>query len=271
MHKDTKVASCYFDKRGYLTQVIKVYNEEHLPVIAQKNTLMNLQKWISMRLTSKERTDLAEFLTIYDEELLNTLHATSLFDCYWFCDEDTATWDDVNPYKHFDNNLDLVEQLLLSPSVSMELLPSSSPNLTIPGSKTQYWYKDGESLYLLFLNAKQEMNAYNKVKNKDFPVSEMEYFIYKSQLFAKKKMLVSDTMEYIPFEEYYVLFEKNQKHSRYQKLLDCCEHFNIPESKDFFIKMMEYDTLTNNDDRELNDIGVLRNPDTLEIVGFHTL
>lgn len=297
MHKNKKVATCSFDKDGYLKQLYDIHNEEHFPVMAQKNPLQGLQQWIVSRLPGKGRADLARLKAFYGMESIVSPHAASLFDAYWFkAAEDNTTWDDINFFRRFDNRTDGIETLLFRQgNMSRYSLNVDSPNLTIPGNKERYWLKQNNKLYLIYKDAQAEMADYKKVvKNfatigrtidlpgnngfnsttKEFHQNELlprEYILLNDVLFTRIPVETSEHIERIPLEEYYIVTDKSKNKSKVQNLIQCCEQFKLPNYRTFFSLIADYDDAIGLEERELSDVGVLRNVETLEILGFHKL
>ena len=278
MHKNKKVATCLFDKDGYLKQIVNIHNEEHFPVMAQKNPLQGLQQWLTARYPGKGRNDLAKLKAFYGPDKIQSPHAASLFDAYWFQDaDDKKTWEEISFFKRFDNSTDGIETLLFRQgNMSRYSLNVDSPNLTVPGNKERYWMRRGSSLYLLYKDAKNEMAEYRKgvacVDQKDgYGVLPREYELHNDVLFTCVPVETSEHIERIPLEEYYIAADKSKSKSKVQNLIQCCEQFKLPNYRTFFSLIADYDDAIGLEERELSDVGVLRNTETLEIVGFHQL
>ena len=145
----------------------------------------------------------------------------------------------------------------------------SSPNFTISGRHQRFWYKADGALYLLHGPAKKKMDEY-KIAGKDGIVSEKSYVILAGNVYAAEVSRTNTEIERISFEDYYSAVDTIGK-SKAKGLQICCEHFGIPNWKDFISQVCEVDEKTGNESRELSDIGVLRNAKTLEIIGFDKL
>lgn len=291
MHKNKKVATCLFDKDGYLKQISEIHNEAHFPVMAQKNPLQGLQQWIASRSPGKGRRDLAELKAFYSPEKISSPHLASLFDAYWFQDtDDKKTWDEINFFSRFDNKTDGIEALLFRQgSMGRYSLNMDSPNLTIPGSKERYWLKQNNKLYLIYRNAQAEMAEFRKGKTaiktlqedeKDLGLPKesshneilpREYILHNDILFTRIPVETNEHLERIPLEEYYIAANKNKGQSKVQNLVRCCQQYQFPDYRKFFSLIADYDDAIGLEERELAEVGVLRNADTLEIVGFHGL
>ena len=273
MHKDIPVAQCYFGSNGKLEKIEEIYEEARIPVLAsgEENRLIQLQKWISSRTLSMNRTDVAELSGFYGDSALQSQNYISLYDCYWFRKKDDTKWEDVN-CRFLMNKEDPVENALLRPNLVNRFTNfGTSPNVTLPGDELRLWYREGRALFLLYGNAKEKMEEYSVAKDLKINMLEREYMFYEDMLFAKIPVLTSEKQECIPFEEYYVAFQKDPKKSKAHNLADCCEFYGIRGWKEFIDDMLHLDETIGNESRDLNDIFVLRDSDTLKPMCFHPL
>jgi len=269
MHKNKKVASCYLGKDQMLTQIYSVYDESRLPVVAQKDTLQNLQKWITGRFTAKARKDFSVYRDFYSFDAKNL---SSVMDGYWIKEDKEDTWESVNPMNRFENITDEIETLVFSPNkMRNSVLNWDSPNLTIPFETESFILKENGKFYLLQGSPKRQMDQFKKGLEHGVPLAPREYTLYKDQLFTKVELSVSEDTEYIPLEEYFLIYEKQKDVGHFSNVLGCCEFFKIPEYKEFLKNVVDFAKITGNSDWRLSDIGVLRNSETLEIIGFHPL
>lgn len=272
MHKNKKVATCYFDKNGFLKQIYEIHDENHMPVMTKNNPLQGLQQWLALRFANKRRPDIARLKAFYGDKLSpNTM--ASLLDAYWFQNtEKKQTWEEINFFDNFDARTDSVENSLFSHgSVSRSSFNPDSPNLTIPGLGERYWLRQGSSFFLLYKNAQKEMQEYKKARANNLSILPREYILYNDLLMTKVKSETSAKIERIPLEEYYIASDKVKNHSKVQNLISCCEQFQLPDYRNFFSLIADFDDLIGIEERELSDIGVLRDNETLEIIGFHSL
>lgn len=62
--------------------------------------------------------------------------------------------------------------------------------------------------------------------------------------------------------------EKNNSTSAYQHFINCCETLGVKDAVPFLDRMIVLDYIIANEDRHLNNFGLLRNAETLEWCGF---
>lgn len=270
MHGEEKVASCYFGKGGILTQIYAVYNMDHMPVVAQgEDNLLGLQKWMNARFTANNRLDLAPYRDFYHFDSRNF---TSVMDDYWIKCEKTEKWEDINPYKNFCNDTDELEKMLFFPESMKNEVPNwDSPNLTIPFECETLLCKEDGKFFLLQGNPRERMKDYRLALEKNHPVAERQYVIHNDKLYSRVNLSIDKDTEYIPFEEYFLSYKRDESISHFENVFACCKKYEIPGYEQFFRTVISYAGGVGMRDCKLSDIGVLRDRKTLEIKGFHPL
>ena len=146
----------------------------------------------------------------------------------------------------------------------------SSPNLTISGTVPLMWYEFDE-LGLINERAQSDIIFYREAKSRGFEcVEKREYKIIAGRVFSYRKVAVSEDVERIPFDFYYNLLE-DKTLSKSENIAKCCTELKIPNWRQFISEMIELDKACGKMDRDLCDIGVLRNSNTLECIAFDKL
>lgn len=104
MHKDVRVAETE-TSGGKITGIIRVFEEEHLPVgvprgISQALQLAYLQAWQRERAIPSDRHGLEYILGKAGMDIFGLCvlsHGMGLTDCYWFCNpSESLTWNDMD-------------------------------------------------------------------------------------------------------------------------------------------------------------------------------
>lgn len=269
MHKGEKVATCCFDSRGYLKSISKVYNAKLLPIcVGEVNPVLDLQRWILSRNLAANRKDIAPLREFYGSDAFLSDTGLSLFDCYWFANTQFSDWEKVNAYDNWDCKKDSLFLMFSHPDELQEI-NKNSPNLTIPGRNQKIWYRAGEDIYLLYGNAQQEMTEY-KAANGNNIVAEREYIILAGNIYARKKADTNKDIERISLEDLYLSCQDPEK-TKMQNLQICCEKYGLNNWRTFFTEMCKFDEVIENDARELCDVSILRNSNSLEIIDFAKL
>lgn len=271
MHKDKKVAECRFDSRGYLKKIGKVFDAKHLPVCVdpEKETFMlDMQRWVLSRNLAASRRDIAPLREFYGTEAFQTKLGLSLFDGYWFATKEANDWDACNAYDNWDCKKDSVFLMFAYPE-ELRIISTDSPNLTIPGRAHKLWYKEEDGFYLLHGDAQKEMARFKLAEGCPY-VARRSYQVVAGQIYAAMKSETGKNVERIPLEDYYNACHDPSK-TKFKNLETCCETFGLKGWRDFITQMSAFDDKISNTTRELCDVGVLRDPDSLEFIGFAKL
>lgn len=283
MHKNDKVCECKFDSRGYLENVSKIYTEDLLPVgVGGENINIEMQKWILSRSIAQNRKDIGALREFYGSDTFIPQMGLSLFDCYWFSNDGEPIWEHVNAFDNWDCRMDSVYLMLARPE-EKQGINYNSPNLTVPGRDPRIWYRmdegdvsgadspneDVKELCLLYSNAQAQMALYKK--GIDNPVvAKRTYVILHNNIYARVSAYTSKEREIVSLDALYHTVYDPQK-SNMENLAHCCEHYEIPGWKEFFTNMTKFDEAIGNTERELSDVYVLRDSNTLKIIGFAPL
>lgn len=271
MHKNDKVASFKCRSNGLYDKLTEVYQEDLLPDRTREINIA-LQRWLLLRSPSGLRKNFAALKEFYGQENFVSDNMRSLFDCYWIKDaEDKKTeWGNINPWTTWDCSSDSIFMSLYKP-FDFEGFDESSPNLTIPGELPLLWYEFDESIGLINENAQKDMKEYKIAKENNISIlQEREYKILSGRVFTFKKSPVSENIERVSFDTLYNMVEDSSK-SKAQNIQACCEHFGIPDWKNYFSELIEFDKACGYNKRELFDIGVLRDSNTFEYISLDLL
>lgn len=283
MHKRIPVIELELDGvTGYILKTGKIYAPEHLPVgIPVKNGFCDrasMNDWWTDRSIPSSRSGMREALEVLEitdtKILLIRCNGLSLSDQYWICpDGSELTWDTVN---FFDNPFsDDIGDVLFGTNRKKDVLDFSSPDNTSDGNLKKRWKiingkrclaKGGsnpfrqqpfneqiasEIMKLLGI----ECVSYQTVWNKNAPYSLCEDFVTAdTELVSAWRILQTE--------------KKNNSTSLYRHFLNCCEKLGISGAVPFLDRMLTLDYIIANEDRHLNNFGVLRNAETLEWLGF---
>ena len=270
MHKNTPVVSMRISSTGALEEIVRVFDESLLPERGE-DTTRAMQRWLLLRGTSTARKDIQPLREFYGSKMFTSVNMRSLFDTYWLKVSADETWDSVNAFDNWDPDDDDIFLALLYPR-DFEGPRYDSPNLTVPGSLERIWYKDEtHSLGIICSDAQKEMSEYNIAKKNNISiVKPKSYFILGGTIFTYEMASTSKDIEQVSFDSLYNASE-DKSLDKMENLQKCCETFHIPEWEGFLNEMLTFDELCGKEDRELSDIKVLRDADTLRILGFDKL
>lgn len=283
MHKRLAVAELELDEAtGFIQRIDNVLMPEHLPVgTCSFNGTVDraaLNEWWTDRSIPASRSGIREALETLDVAstslLLLRSYGLSLSDHYWICPQGAGfTWDQVN---FFDNpfSADMGDVLFGRPKKETGF-DFSSPDNTSDGFLKKRWKIINGSRCLVKGGSdpfqQQPFNEvivsgimeclgiphipYTLIWNDGRPYSVCEDF-------------VSPNTELVSAWRIMRTMRKDNSTSVYQHFINCCQALGVGDIVPALDRMIVLDYLIANEDRHLNNFGLLRNPETLEWLGM---
>ena len=288
MHKDIPVCLMEISDDGVLGRVRR--NEAaaaHFPLGGQMNN-MKFHEWWSDRAIPKTRHGAKSALqklgyASTNSALVNNL-ALSLSDCYWIQPRGkNLTWKNINLFTN--DFVDTFGELTINRDHVIDLRKETRFNCaTSQGELQKKWCidKDGRR-YMIKGNYGQ---SYQQSLNEMFATKLHEqqgfshytpYSLVQVQVDGNIEGLgcmsydfCSENIECISAWELLQTIKTKQNESYYYPLKRVCLDLGISEQdfSDFMDYQIMTDYLMTNTDRHMNNIAIMRNPDTLEILGF---
>ena len=272
MHKNIAVAVLSVDSDTFSLYDCDVFQSEHMPI--KNGDKKALKNWIERRAVPKHQKGTERILGGAGnfEYMMQNL-GLSLIDCYWFkpADKDMR-WEDVDLFTH-----DFAEKDFSY--IDKENMTPFKPSATTQGELQKRWViKDGER-YLVKGNYgpmyRQSINEVvasllHQKQSKDHVVYELTELptTLGEGLGCVSKDFANENMEFIP--AYDITFFEKQKNNEsvLENYIRACVLNGIPEEKmrDCVDYQIMSDFLLTNTDRHLLNLGILRNPDTLEFI-----
>lgn len=283
MHKKTRVAEIVLDDAtGFIKKIGAVYEPRHLPTgIRMRGGIADraaLNEWWTDRSIPASRSGVREALETFELSstrlLLARCYGLSLSDQYWICPEGSGLrWDDINFFEHsFSED---IGNVLFGADKKASAIDFSSPDNTSDGNLKKRWrilngkrclIKGGSNPFrqqplneVIATGIMERLGIshvpYTVIWNKGAPYSVCEDFVTK------------DT-ELVPAWRIYQTQKKTSSVSVYQHFVSCCEALGIQNAVPFLDRMIVLDYLIANEDRHMNNFGVLRDAETLEWLGF---
>jgi hypothetical protein len=288
MHKDIKVCLMEISDDGELGHVRR--NEAaaaHFPLGGQMNN-MKFHEWWRDRAIPKTRHGAKTALqqlgySSTNNALVNNL-ALSLSDCYWILPRDEKlTWKEINLFTN--DFVDTFGELTINPDHLIDLRKMTRFQCaTSQGELQKKWCIDHDGRrYMIkgnygssFQQSLNEVFATKLHEQQGFS-QYTPYFPAKVQVEENREGLgcmcydfCSEDMECISAWELLQTIKTRQNESLYYPLKKVCLDLGMTDA--YFTNFMDYqimtDYLISNTDRHMNNIAVMRNPDTLEILGF---
>lgn len=283
MHKRIAVAELELDDAtGFIKRINQVYAPEHLPIgVPIKKGVVDRKEfndWWTDRSIPASRSGIRDALETLDivstKMLLIRCYGLSLSDQYWICPEGTnLTWDEIN---FFENAFsDDIGDVLFGAKKKENAFDFSSPDNTSDGNLKKRWkiidskrclVKGGSNPFrqqpfneVIATGIMERLNIphipYTVMWNQGVPYSVCEDFI------------TGDT-ELIPAWRIMQIEKQDNSTSRYQHFINCCEALGIHDVIPYLDQMIVLDYIIANEDRHLNNFGVIRNAETLEWIGM---
>lgn len=288
MNKNVKVLSALYDEAtAVFTEVYDVYNIDYAPYILKgfykENNIndasfrTNLSEWFSSRGIPKWRDKLDILLHRLNinapNELLNKSFSLSLSDQYYIKPYDLdIRYEDIN---FFDNDFDYSEFLEASLSKNSNILVNASslksPNNTTDGMLKKAWIIENNVRYLLKSGYKNELlQPFNEVlaseicKRLGFNHVEYTLDIYKDVIVSKCPCFINKETELITCHQIRNNMERHNNINDYEDYINLLQENGIKNARIEMENMYILDFLIMNEDRHLNNFGIIRNVDTLK-------
>ena len=283
MHRRVEVAKLELDdETGIIQKIESVMSAEHLPVgVPVKNGIADrheLNKWWADRSIPASRSgvrEALETLNLTDTKiLLIRCFGLSLSDQYWIRPEGTGlTWEKIN---FFDNPFsDDMGDVLFGKPKKNEDFDFSSPDNTSDGYLKKRWkIANGKRCLIKGGSNPFRQQPFNEViasKIMDgLGIDHVSYNIIweDGEPYSVCEDFVTRDTELISAWRIMQTQKKDNSTSVYQHFVNCCKSLGAPDVVPALDRMIVLDYIIANEDRHLNNFGLLRNAETLEWLGF---
>lgn len=283
MHKRIQVAELELDDAtGFIQKIGTVYAPEHLPVgIPIRKGVTDraaLNEWWTDRSIPASRSGVREALQTLEitstKMLLVRCWGLSLSDQYWIRPEGSdLTWDSIN---FFENDFsDDIGDVLFGAEKKADGLDFSSPDNTSDGNLKKRWkIINGKRCLVKGGSNPFRQQPFNEVIASEIMerlgIPHVPYTVTwsKGAPYSVCEDFVAESTELIPAWRILKTQKKDNSTSVYQHFVNCCEALGIQGTVPFLDRMIVLDYIIANEDRHLNNFGVIRNAETLEWLGF---
>lgn len=287
MNKYKEVIKLEYNEVLYgFDKIYEIINIDYAPLIIYNqynndsnlnNLLKVINEWFKGRGIPSLRDNiniLLEKLNIDNpSELLNKSFALSLSDQYYIKPFDLdIKYDDVN---FFDNSFDYMEFLEASLSLGSKTINKEvslkTPNNTTDGMLKKAWIIDDNKRYLLKGGYKNDLiQPFNEVLASDickylgFNHVEYKIDIYKDTIVSKCPCFITNDTEFITANQIMNNKKKNYNLDDYEEYIKELENHGIENAREKLENMYILDYLIMNEDRHLNNFGIIRDVNTLK-------
>ena len=288
MHKDIPVALMEISEDGVLGNYrVNEAEKDHIPLGGQMNE-MKFHDWWKDRAIPKTRHGAKTALqrlgyATTNSALVDNL-ALSLSDCYWIRPRDEElSWSEVNLFTNDfidtfgeitinkDQVIDIRNKTRFSCAASQgELqkkwcISTDGRRYMVKGNYGQSYQQSLNEIFATDLHARQEYSNYT-----EYMLTKLKAEGDLDGLGCLSYDFCSENVECISAWELLQTTKTKQNESYYYPLKKVCIGLGI--SEDDFTAFMDYqimtDYLLSNTDRHMNNISIIRDPDTLKILGF---
>lgn len=288
MHKDIPVCLMEITEEGAISKVRRNESaKEHFPLGGQMND-MKFHDWWSDRAIPRTRHGAKNALqklgyATTQSALVNNL-GLSLNDCYWICPRgESLTWKEVNLFEN--DFVDAFGEITINQNYETDLREKTRFSCAASqGELQKKWCIDkngrrylvkgnyGDS-YQQSLNEIFAGNLYaalNIRESAGYSLVRLDIGNGSPGLGCLCYNFCSTDIESISAWELLQTIKTKQNESLYYPLRQVCMENGISQEDftEFFDYLIMTDYLLTNTDRHMNNISILRNPDTLEVLGF---
>ena len=288
MNKNTEVLMADYDTaNGVFSQIYDIYNIDYAPYILKSFYIKddidnspfrtNISEWFKSRGIPSWRDKLDILLHRLNisapSELLDKSFGLSLSDQYWIKPYNIdVKYDDIN---FFDNDFDYSEFLEASLSKNSKTIVKKSalktPNNTTDGMLRKAWIIEDGTRYLLKGGYKNELlQPFNEVlaseicKRLGFNHVEYTLDIYKDMVVSKCPCFINKDTELVTCHQIRNDMDRHNNIDDYEDYINILEENGIKNARIEMENMYILDFLIMNEDRHLNNFGIIRDVNTLK-------
>ncbi len=287
MNKNTEVLLVEYNTNfGIFDRMYEIINIDYAPLLLknyyeeEKDELVllnRLTEWFKGRGIPSWRDKLDLLLHRLNietaDELLDKAFGLSLSDQYWLKPYDNdLKYDDVN---FFDNDFDYAEFLEASLSLNSTMITKEAslktPNNTTDGMLKKAWIIEGDTRYLLKGGYKNEiLQPFNEVlaseicKRLGFKHVEYSLDTYKDTVVSKCPCFITKDTELVTGYQIRNHMQRHNNYEDYEDYIKVLENHGIKNAREQMENMYILDFLIMNEDRHLNNFGIIRDVNTLK-------
>jgi len=280
MNKNTKVLSAnYQPSLGVFTDIYDIYNIDFAPVILknvynkEKDLKIILSNWFKGRGIPLWRDDLDLLLTKLNisapTELLDKAFGLSLSDQYWIKPYNSRIeYKDINFFEHDFKDTEFIDATFSNNTETSAKISLISPNNTTDGRLKKTWIIEAGKRYLLKGGYKNEvLQPFNEVLaamiSSRLGFNHVTYTleVIKDKVVSKCESFINENTELI--SAYQILYNNCDKDDAYETYISLLEKHEIKDPRSSLEDMFILDYIMLNEDRHLNNFGIIRDFKTL--------
>ena len=211
------------------------------------------------------------------QELIEKCFGLSLSDQYWISPTDKPLdWHRVNFFENaFSED---IGNILFGKGTGSDSTSLVSPDNTANGNLKKKWkIIDGKRVLLKDSSAPYRQEAYNEVLASEIAnrlgIPHVPYTLIAEhgEFCSGCEDFITPETDLVAAAQVMSAFKKRNEQSEYEFYIECCEKLGIADAREKLEQMLVLDYLIVNEDRHLNNFGLIRNAVTLEWVGVAPL
>lgn len=280
MNKNKKVLTAeYQSSLGVFTDIYNVIDIDFAPIILKNAYQLNedlkvsLSEWFKGRGIPSWRDDLDLLLAKLNistpTELLDKAFGLSLSDQYWIKPFDSEIeYKDINFFEHDFEDSEFTSVTFSNTRDSNTKISLISPNNTTDGRLKKTWIIENGKRYLLKGGYKNEvMQPFNEVlatmicERLGFKHIPYTIDVIKDKIVSKCECFINKDTELI--SAYQILHNNCDKDKAYETYINILENNGIDKAREEIENMFILDFIMLNEDRHLNNFGIIRNVENL--------
>lgn len=280
MNKNKEVLTAeYQSSLGVFTDIYNVIDIDFAPIILKNAYQLNedlkvsLSEWFKGRGIPSWRDDLDLLLAKLNistpTELLDKAFGLSLSDQYWIKPFDSEIeYKDINFFEHDFEDSEFTSVTFSNTRDSNTKISLISPNNTTDGRLKKTWIIENGKRYLLKGGYKNEvMQPFNEVlatmicERLGFKHIPYTIDVIKDKIVSKCECFINKDTELI--SAYQILHNNCNKDKAYENYIKLLENNGISKAREEIENMFILDFIMLNEDRHLNNFGIIRNVENL--------
>lgn len=274
MHKDVQCGAIAVDRDSGALVEFAAKEKKYLPFLGGAD-LKHMKIWWKHRAVPGTRKDMEMVIRqagcISNEGYLAKNLALSITDTYWICPFDIdLSWEDINLHKLYG-----VEKGVLT----YHNATSYDPNASLGGQMSKYWdFSSGSPVLVKKAYENYGQQCVNEIFATELHVRQaagVPFVTYRSKASENNAVLTccdaftSEKVEFVSAYEVLRSRKLRSDRSDYDQYIDICEENGL--DREVMQKYMDYlilsDFAITNIDEHLQNFGVLRDADTMKLIG----
>lgn len=284
MHRDTVVMDLELDEYSNIVALGKIHHAEHLPLGTYNKIGVerkSLNRWWTKRSIPASRRGICDALDELElsspQELTEKCFGLSLSDQYWISPTDKPLdWHQVNFFENaFSED---IGNILFGKGRSSSSASLISPDNTTNGNLRKKWkIIGGKRVLLKDSSVPYRQEAYNEVLASEIarrlciPYVPYTLILEHDEICSGCEDFITSETDLVSAAQVMSAFKKRNEQSEYEFYIECCKKLGIADAREKLEQMLVLDYLIVNEDRHLNNFGLIRSAVTLEWVSVAPL